>query len=75
MLKGSDAEFNETADWYAHLAQQTGWLEHCRHAVQELEADRSGIYKGLRFAVRARIDAQKAKAKDLQGVPGEVHPE
>ncbi len=71
----SQHEFNETADWYAHLAQQQGWLEHCRHAVQELEADSSGLYKGLRLAVRARIDKQKAEAKKLQGVPGEVQPE
>jgi hypothetical protein len=68
-------EFDATADWYAHLAQQPGWLEHCRHAVQELEADESGLYKGLRLAVRARIDQKKAEAKKLQGVPGEVQPE
>ena len=68
-------EFDATADWYAHLAQKPGWLEHCRHAVQELEADESGLYKGLRLAVRARIDKQKAEAKKLQGVPGEVQPE
>jgi hypothetical protein len=68
-------EFDATADWYANLAQQPGWLEHCRHAVQELEADESGLYKGLRLAVRARIDQKKAEAKKLQGVPGEVQPE
>lgn len=67
MWKDSDVELNATADWYASLAQQPGWLEYCRHAVQELEADESGLYKGLRLAVRARIEA--AKAKNVQGVP------
>ena len=53
-------ELDATADWYANLAQQTGWLDHCRHAVQELEADKSGLYKGLRLAVRKRIDSHRA---------------
>jgi len=60
MWNDSDAEFNEAADWYAQLAQKPGWLEHCRHAVQELEADSSGLYKGLRLAVRKRIDSHRA---------------
>lgn len=71
----SKNEFDATADWYAELARKPGWLEHCRHAVQQLEADQSGLYKGLRLAVRARIDQKKAEAKKLQGVPGEVQPE
>jgi len=54
-------EFNTTADWYAELARKPGWLEHCRYAVQQLESDDSGLYKGLRLAVRERIEAAKAK--------------
>lgn len=69
MLKGSDVEFNETADWYAHLATQPGWLEHCRHAVQQLEADDSGIYRGLRLAVRDRIEKNRAAQKSKPAQP------
>ena len=53
-------EFNAAADWYAKLARQPGWLEHCRHAVEQLEADSSGLYAGLRLAVRKRIDSHRA---------------
>ena len=63
-LKPSDAEFNAAADWYAQLARKPGWLEHCRHAVQELEADSSGLYAGLRLAVRKRIEQHRASLKD-----------
>ena len=56
----SQHAFDEAADWYAQLAHKPGWLEHCRHAVQELEADSSGLYKGLRLAVRKRIDSSRA---------------
>jgi hypothetical protein len=59
-------EFDATADWYAELARKPGWLEHCRYQVQQLEDDDSGVYKGLRLAVRERIEA--AKAKKVQGV-------
>jgi hypothetical protein len=70
MLKGSD-DFEHAANWYTYLAQQPGWIDHCRHAVQELEADNSGVYKGLRLAVRERIE--KAKAEKVQSLQNPVH--
>jgi hypothetical protein len=69
-LRHSD-EFNAAADWYSYLAQQKGWLEHCRYEVQKLESDESGIYKGLRLAVRERIE--KAKAEKVQSLQNPVH--
>lgn len=62
-LKLSD-EFNAAANWYAELAIKPGWLEHCRYAVRQLESDESGMYKGLRLAVRERIDKSRAQMKE-----------
>jgi hypothetical protein len=67
-------DFEHAANWYTYLAQQPGWIDHCRHAVQELEQDESGIYKGLRLAVRERIENHRAALAAQRAQPERTGP-
>ena len=46
----------------ATLAQQPGWLDYARARATELEACDSGLWLGLRDAVRAALGQAKATA-------------
>lgn len=50
-------EFQKALEHYTSLAQEPGWWDYCRHRVQLMEQDDSGLYVGLRQAVRERLQA------------------
>ena len=50
-------EREHTATHYAELAMTAGWWEYARAAVDALEADKSGLYVGLKAMVAEKIKA------------------
>jgi hypothetical protein len=57
------------ARWVAHLvslAQHPGSLDHAKAKAAELEACESGLWLGLRDAVRAELGRAKATASEGQ---------
>lgn len=52
----------------ATLAQQPGWLDYAKARATELEACESGLWLGLRDAVRAELGRAKATASVGQSV-------
>ena len=50
------------------LAQQPGWLDYAKARATELEACESGLWLGLRDAVRAELGRAKATASVARSV-------
>jgi len=48
------------------LAQHPGWLDYAKAQTTELEACESGLWLGLREAVRAKLGRAKALASEGQ---------
>lgn len=48
------------------LAQQPGWLDHAKARATELEACDSGLWLGLRDAVRRELGRAKATASEAR---------
>lgn len=49
------AEFNSAVNHMARLAMTPGWWQYTRAEVARMDADKSGLWRGLRAAVGERI--------------------
>ena len=55
----------------AHLvqwAQNPGTVDHAKHRARELEACQSGLWTGLRAAVRAQLGQARATASEARNL-------
>ena len=66
-----DTIFARMVAHLVRLAQQPAWLDHAKTRATELEACESGLWLGLRDAVRAELGRAKATASV---VPSETKP-
>ena len=57
-----DTIFARMVAHLAMLAQHPGWLDHARAQATALEACQSGLWQGLREAVRAELGRARATA-------------
>ena len=46
---------DEAADHYTHLVQQPSWRHYVKQRVKEMDADSSGLYRGLYEMVKQRL--------------------
>lgn len=62
------AEFDKAVDDMTRWAMTPGWWQYARAEVAAMDADESGLYRGLRAAVGERIKeaGYKPPAHELQ---------
>ena len=61
-----DTIFARMVAHLAMLAQHPGWLDHARAQATALEDCESGLWQGLREAVRAELGQARATASEGQ---------
>jgi hypothetical protein len=57
-------EYTTMVKHIARLAMTQGWLDYARARAKELEAEKSGTYKGIGEAVRLEIESLKQAKKN-----------
>ena len=57
-------EYTTMTKHIAKLAMTPGWLDYARAKAKELEAEKSGAYKGIGEAVRLEIESLKQAKKN-----------
>ena len=57
-------EYTTMTKHIAKLAMTRGWLDYARAKAKELEAEKSGYYKGIGEAVRLEIESLKQARKN-----------
>ena len=70
-----EREFERAAAHMTRLATTPGWWQYTRAEVQLLEADESGMYRGLRAEVAKRIKEAGYRPPAHELVPMEPHRE
>ena len=61
-----DTIYSRMVAHLATLAQHPGWLDHAKARATELEACESGLWQGLRAAVRDELGRARASASGDQ---------
>lgn len=51
------ASFDTLQAWYTRLATRPGWWAYAQHRVRELDADPTGLFRGLHAQVAAQVRA------------------
>lgn len=61
MTWNAQAEFDKQLQWLIHLAQQPAWKLYAWEAAKELDAEDSGLFKGMADAL---VKAMKHDTRD-----------